>query len=141
MSGIFPMVQPEAAEAAIPQRLPLCMEAAWDFEDGKPIFSGGKPLIVTGAEAVKVWIWKALMTARTRYDVYSWDYGSEVESLIGQAFTTAVKQSEGVRYVREALLINPYILAVRQADVSFQGDSLTISCEVETIYGEVRVHV
>lgn len=140
MSGIFPTVQPEAA-AVSSQRLPLCMEVAWDFEGGKPLFSGGKPLTVTGAAAVKVWIWKALMTARTRYDVYSWDYGSEVESLIGQAFTPAVKQSEGVRYVREALMINPYIRAVRQVDVTFQADDLTISCEVETIYGEVRVHV
>lgn len=139
MSGIFPMIQPEAA--ATPQCLPLCVEAAWDFEAGRPLFSGGKPLLVTGEEAVKVWIWKALMTARTRYDVYSWDYGSEVESLIGQAYTTAVKQSEGVRYVREALLINPYIRAVRQVDVTFQNDSLTIRCEVETIYGEVRVLV
>lgn len=139
MSGIFPMIQPEAAAA--PQRLPLCVEAAWDFEAGRPLFSGGKPLRVTGAEAVKVWIWKTLMTARTRYDVYSWDYGSEVESLIGQAYTVMVKQSEGARYVREALLINPYIRAVRQVDVTFQNDSLTIRCEVETIYGEVRVHV
>lgn len=140
MNGIFPIIQPEA-EAAETQRLPLCMEVAWDFETGKPLFSGGKPLVVTGKEAVRVWIWKALMTARARYDVYSWDYGSEVESLIGQGFTAAVKQSEGVRYVREALLINPYIRAVRQVDVRFQGDDLTISCEVETIYGEVRVHV
>lgn len=140
MSGIFPIVQPEA-ETAAAQRLPLCKETAWDFDAGRPVFSGGKPLVVSGAEAVKVWIWKALMTARTRYDVYSWDYGSEVESLIGQAFTPAVKRSEGVRYVREALLVNPYILAVRQADVSFVRDDLTICCEADTIYGEVRVRV
>ena len=57
------------------------MEVAWDFEAGRPLFSGGKPLVVTGKDAVQVWIWKALMTARARYDVYSWDYGSEVESL------------------------------------------------------------
>ena len=140
MSGIFPIIQPEAAEAE-PQRLPLCREAAWDFEKGTPVFSGGKPVTVTGAGAVKVWIWKALMTARFRHSVYTWDYGSEVESLIGKPFTPAVKRSEAVRYVREALAVNPYIQAVRQADVAFQNDDLTISCEVETIYGEVRVYV
>ena len=140
MSGIFPIIQPEAAEDA-PRRLPLCREAAWDFEAGTPVFSGGKPLTVTGKEAVKVWIWKTLMTARFRHDVYSWDYGSEVESLIGQAVTPAVKRSEAVRYVREALMINPYIRAVRQADVTFQDDDLTICCEVETVYGEVSVSV
>ena len=52
MSGIFPIVQPEAA--AEPRRLPLCKEAAWDFETGTPVFSGGKPLVVSGAEAVKM---------------------------------------------------------------------------------------
>lgn len=140
MSGIFPIVQPEAVETA-PERLPLCMEVAWDFEGGKPIFSGGKPLVVTGADAVKVWIWKALMTARFRHSVYTWDYGNEVESLIGQPFTPAVKHSEAVRYVREALMVNPYIRAVRQVDVTFENDDLTICCEVETIYGEVRVYV
>ena len=140
MSGIFPIVQPEAAEAE-PQRLPLCKEAAWDFERGTPVFSGGKPLAVAGAEAVKVWIWKALMTARFHFSVYSWDYGSEVESLIGKPFTPAVKRSEAARYVREALQINPYIRAVRQVDVTFQNDDLTICCEAETVYGKVRVDV
>lgn len=140
MSGIFPIVQPEAAEAE-PQRLPLCKEAAWDFKTGTPVFSGGKPLVVTGAEAVKVWIWKALMTARFRHSVYTWDYGNEVESLIGKPFTPAVKRSEAVRYVREALLVNPYIRAVRQVDVTFEDDALTIRCEAETIYGGVEVHV
>lgn len=139
MSGIFPIVQPEGA--AVLQRLPLCKEAAWDFERGTPVFSGGKPLVVTGAEAVKVWVWKTLKTARFHHSVYSWDYGNEAESLIGKPFTPAVKRSEAVRYVREALQINPYIRAVRQADVTFQDDDLTISCEVETVYGEVRVYV
>lgn len=140
MSGIFPIVQPEAAEPES-RALPLCREAAWDFNTGTPVFSGGKPLTVAGAEAVKVWIWKTLMTARFRHSVYTWDYGNEVESLIGKPFTPAVKRSEAVRYVREALRINPYIRAVRQADVAFSGDDLTIACEVETIYGEVSVRV
>lgn len=61
--------------------------------------------------------------------------------LIGQPCTPAVKRAEAARYVREALLTNPYIRAVRQVDVEFQGDDLTISCAVETIYGEVRVDV
>ncbi len=139
MSSIFPIVQPEAEEPAA--QLPLCREAAWDFTAGTPVFSGGRPVTVTGAGAVKVWIWKALRTPRFRHDIYTWDYGSEVEALIGQAFTPAVKQSEAVRYVREALMVNPYIKAVRQVSVDFSGDQLAISCTVETIYGEVEVRV
>lgn len=138
--SIFPAVQPEA-EVLQAEGLPLCREAAWDFERGVPLFSAGKPLEVTGAEAVRVWVWKALSTPRFRHAIYTWDYGSEVENLVGQAFTPEVKQSEAVRYIREALAVNPYIRAVRQTDVSFSGTRLRVSCTVDTIYGEVDVSV
>ena len=138
--SIFPAVQPEAENFQI-QELPLCREVAWDFDLGIPLFSAGKPLEVTGAEAVKVWIWKALNTVRYRHEIYTWDYGCEVENLIGQAFTPEVKQSEAVRYIREALMVNPYIRSVRQTSVDFKGTRLTVSCTVDTIYGEVDVNV
>lgn len=140
MSGIFPIVQPEAASESA-TALPMCREVAWDFTSGTPIFSGGRPLIVTGAEAVKVWIWKAIKTARRRHDIYTWDFGCEAEELVGQAFTPAVKESEAVRYIKEALAPNPYITDVQQVDVTFSGTELTIRCAVSTIYGEVEVNV
>lgn len=139
MSGIFPAVQPEAAAGS--SALPMCKEVAWDFHAGIPIFSGGRPVTVTGAEAVKVWAWKAIKTARFRYDIYTWDYGCEAEALIGKPFTPAVKESEAVRYIREALAPNPYITGVRQLDVSFSGTVLSVRCQVMTIYGEVEINV
>lgn len=138
--SIFPVVQPEA-EVVQAQELPPCREAAWDFERGIPLFSAGEPLEVTGAEAVKVWAWKALNTVRYRHEIYTWDYGCEAENLIGQAFTPEVKQSEAVRYIREALMVNPYIRSVRQTSVDFSGTRLTVSCTVDTIYGEVEISV
>lgn len=138
--SIFPAVQPEA-EAVSAAELPLCREVAWDFAKGIPLFSAGKPLEVSGAEAVKVWIWKTLNTVRYRHEIYTWDYGCEVENLIGQAFTPEVKQSEAVRYIREALMVNPYIRSVRQTSVTFSGTRLTVFCTVDTIYGEVDVRV
>lgn len=39
------------------------------------------------------------------------------------------------RWFGETLQINPFIRTVRQVDVTFEADDLTISCEVETIYG------
>ena len=140
MSGIFPIVQPEATTQKT-TALPMCREVAWDFDRGTPIFSAGRPLIVSGAEAVKVWIWKAIKTARRKYDIYTWDFGCEAEDLVGQSFTPEVKESEAGRYIREALAPNPYITGVRQADVTFSGVQLIISCTVSTIYGEVEVHV
>ena len=138
MTDLFPIIQPEA-EPTVQEKLPLCREVAWDFARGIPSYAGGRPVEVTGLEAVTVWIWKALKTARFHHDIYTWDYGCEAESLIGKAFTAQVKESEAVRYVREALAPNPYITDVRQVDVSFQGTKLTISCQVSTIYGEAEV--
>ena len=140
MSGIFPVVQPEAAQAATEQ-LPLCKEIAWDYKRGIPIFSGGRPLVVEGKEAVKVWAWKALNTQRFCHDIYTWAFGCEAQSLVGRSFTSAVKESEAMRYVREALAPNPYITDVRQVKVEFSDTMLAITCEISTVYGEVRLNV
>ena len=138
--SIFPMIQPpEPAEDILPQ-LPLCQEVAWDYVNNVPIFLRGEPVIVTGKEAVKVWIWKALHTARYRYEIYSWAYGNEFESLVGQAYTPSLKEAEAPRYLREALIINPYITAVTGIAVDFSGSRLAVSGRAETIYGEVDFH-
>lgn len=140
MSSIFPIIQPEAEETT-PETLPLCREIAWDYDNNRPIFSGGRPVEVTGAAAVKVWCWKALHTDRYRHEIYTWDYGSEIGALIGQAYSSEVKESEAARYVQEALTASPYVSSVKDISTSFAGDQLTISCTVVTIYGEVSISV
>ena len=138
---IFPMVQPEADERTTTQ-LPLCREVAWDFAAGTPRYSAGRPVVVTGADAVRVWCWRALKTVRYRHrEIHTDDYGCEVENLVGQPYTAQIKESEAIRYVREALCINPYVTAVTQVGVTFADAQLSIDCTVSTIYGEVRVHV
>ena len=138
--SIFPMISPTAEIESDTQTLPLCKEVAWDFKDNVPIFSQGEPVTVTGKEAVKVWIWKAIHTERYRYEIYSWDYGSELENLAGQAYTAALKEAEAPRYLRECLLINPYITAVKNINVTFDTDQLTVTGVAETIYGEVEIN-
>lgn len=137
--SLFPSIQPGKEAAATAQELPLCREVAWDYQNNKPIFSRGEPVIATQKEAVKVWIWKAIYTVRYRYEVYSRDYGSEFESLIGQAYTHAVKEAEAPRYLKECLEINPYITAVKNIEVSFNAGRLTVKGTVDTIYGEVKI--
>lgn len=136
---IFPAVQPEAEESS--GALPMAREVKWDFTTGRPVFSGGVPVEVSGAEAVRVWCWKALMTPRYRHEIYTGDYGSETEELIGQAYTADVKRAEAARYVREALMVSPYVTAVRDIGTDFNGDRLMVRCTVETIYGEVELDV
>lgn len=138
---LFPVIQPQAA--AVETTLPLCREVKWDFDRGVPVFRRGEPVAVEGAEAVAVWAWLALHTERFRYEIYTWAFGNELESLIGQPYTGALKLAEARRYVRETLEINPYIKDVGDIAVDFADGRLSISCTVETIYGkrEVRADV
>lgn len=134
---LFPILQPEAAQEAA--ELPLCREAAWDYNTNTPRWGRGSPAVVTGREAVKVWAWKALHTPRFRYEMYSRSYGTELEALIGQPYTGELKRAEAIRYVREALTINPYIKSVDEISVEFADGLLSVSCTVKTIYGESEV--
>lgn len=138
--SIFPMIQPTADENGGVQTLPLAREVAWDYENDVPIFRRGEPVTVAGKEAVKVWIWNAIHTERYRHEIYSWAYGSEFHGLVGQAYTESLKTAEAPRYLRECLLVNPYITAVNNITVEFAGDRLTVSGTAVTVYGEVSVN-
>ena len=136
--SLFPTVQPEVSVTM--ERLPLAREVAWNFVRDLPIIRRGEPVFCEGAEAVAVWAFNALSTVRYRHEIYSWDYGCELESLIGQSYSADTKKAEAIRYVREALLISPYISEVNDVRVEFDGvGTLTVSCRIRTIYGELTV--
>ena len=137
--SLFPIIQPQIMETET--ELKLYKEVKWDYENDIPVFLNGSPVIVNGKEAVLVWAWKAVHNSRYRHEIYTWDYGCEVESLIGQPFTEELKQAEAARYVMDCLLVNPYITEVSDIAVTFADDDLSISCTIETIYGEVEINV
>lgn len=138
--NLFPIMQPQT-ESKTEQSFPLYRETAWDFNLNKPIFENGAPKLIEGRDAVLVWAWKALHTNRFVHEIYSWNYGCELESLIGQPYTPELKQSEAVRYVAECLLVNPYISEVEDVAVEFAGGKLGITCKLTTVYGEVNISV
>jgi hypothetical protein len=137
--NLFPIIQPQISDSTAATA--LFKEAKWDFANNVPIYKNGSPVIVEGKEAVLVWAWKALHTPRFRYVIYSWDYGNEVDSLIGQPFTEELKQSEAVRYVEECLLVCPYVSSVSDTKVIFSDGRLSLQTNLKTIYGEVDVNV
>ena len=137
---LFPLIETPAEGAGQTAAvLPLYREAAWDFETDQPVWQGGSPKWVTGAQAVAVWIWNTLHYVRCSLDIFSWNWGNEIQNLTGRPFTQGVKESEAVRYVQECLLVNPYITEVRQISVTFREATLAICCAVDTIYGEVKI--
>jgi len=137
--NIFPIIQPEAIETET--NLPLYKEVDWDFENNIPIYKNGSPSIVTGLRAVLVWAWKALHVERYRYEIYSWEYGNEIESLVGKPYTDELKKSEATRFIKECLLINPYITDVTDIVVTFDEDKINIQCKIVTVYGEANLNV
>ncbi len=126
MTDIFPIIQPEA-EPSVQARLPLCREVAWDFTQGIPVYAGGRPVEVTGVEAVKVWIWKALKTAADR------PINRQMAGPHQRANAVPTDGDAHFSCALTAVLIN------RVRRVAGDGAELEISCRVSTIYGEAEV--
>lgn len=139
MRELFPLFQtaPQSAAAA----LPLLRDVAMDYEKGAPLFAGGNPVVVSGLEAVKSWAWRAIQTARYRYSSFSWDYGCELENLVGQPYGQDTRRSEAVRYVREALEVCPYITSAQASVEGLEGSSLHIRVVMRTVYGDGTLKV
>lgn len=107
-----------------------------DFETGQ--LTGKK---VYGLEAIKVWIWNALRTPRYQHIIYSWDYGHEIDDLIGKSYTQEYIDTELPRMIEECLLINPNITEVGNFEFIIDSDKLTGTFTVKTTYGEVEASV
>ncbi len=139
--SLFPSIQPAVHEAPVNTTSELYREVQWDFDNNIPIYKNGSPVVITGKNAVLVWAWKALNTPRFRHVIYTWNYGNETDSLIGRPYSDAIKRSEAARYIRECLLINPYISDVSNVSVSFLDGALSVKCRINTIYGEADINV
>lgn len=71
--GTAPDTAPEAA-------LPLFREWAVDWENRCFALRRGEPYLVSGDEALKIWVTRALRpeSQRFRYTAWSADYGNEI---------------------------------------------------------------
>lgn len=138
MSALFPMF---SAPQGRTEGLPLYRDVQMDYERGCPIWSGGAPVFVTGLEAVRGWAWRAVDTARYRFSVFDWSFGCELEELVGQPYQENTKRSEAERYVREALLVSPYIREVQVTGVELAGSTLHIAADMDTVYGRGSIYV
>lgn len=115
--------------------LPVPREYGIDFKTGE--LTGA---IVTGKEAIAVWIWNCLHTERFRYAIYSWQYGVEYEQYIGQTVSNEFLIADAQTETEEALTVNPYITGISDFDISFSGSTLSISFTAETTLGDLEVN-
>lgn len=145
MSDAYPFVG--ASDATIQamqvtQELPTFKEFDWDFENNCFKYDkSGHHILLEGAEAIKVWIYKALATERYRYEAYSWQYGIELKPFIGMVMGVEERISELKRIIIECLMVNPYIISVDNFEFTQEGASSHVTIELTTVYGEVGVSV
>lgn len=116
------------------EELPLIKEIAWDFDKDIPIIEYNTFKVVTGDEAIKVWVYKALKTERYKYLIYSWNYGSELDTLIGYKYPQDLLRPELERYIKECLSVNPYILNITLEDTILDKGVLQVNLTLDTIY-------
>lgn len=122
--------------------LPEFKEYAWDFANNTFIYDDtGRHKIVTRNEAIKIWVYKALLTERYRYRAYFDDYGAELEHFIGTVPNDDKQAGEVYRYIEEALLVNPYILEVENVSVEQAGKAITLDIALATIYGSATLGI
>ena len=138
--SLFPFISvDETTIESINTELPLLKEFAIDFKTGNPVIENKSFKLIEGKEALKIWIYKALKIDRFQYEIYSWNFGSEISDLMGKGYTQALTQSEIKRYIEEALYINPYVKEVQILETSFKDNTLSVKLSVDSVYGNMEV--
>ena len=139
MEGIFPSYQGQEKT----NTLPIPKDIAIDFTTGNPIIKDNDFVIVEKDEAIKVWCYYALKINKDRFIIYSPNYGSTLEELIGNNYIDAYKY-ELEKRVTDCLLVNPYIKSIDKVEVNFDSETGELSGDIyiTTIYSEgVEVNV
>lgn len=89
-------------------------------------------------DAMKQAIEKALATPRFAYLIYSDNYGSDLNDLIGEDLDLVKAETE--RIVSEALLVDDRILMIDNFVLTVTGrSSIAIDFNVSTIFGEIAI--
>ena len=105
--------------------------------DGKSFaLRGGEPYLVSGDEALKIWVTRALRpeSERFRYTAWSADYGNELALLLGGCVDRGILESQVRQYVREALLASPYLREVDGFSFVKTGSRVEARFTVHTVY-------
>lgn len=88
-------------------------------------------------EALKQAIYKVLSTEKYEYPIYSFNYGIELDDLIGK--DPVYVQVELKRRIKECLLQDERIISVDNFQFTRAGDELTCTFDVISIYGTTTI--
>lgn len=91
--------------------------------------------ITDGLEAMRQAVQLIISTERFIHEIYSWNYGIELECLIGQQAVLA--QAKAIQNIRDALLWDERITAVTDFDIRKEQNKILLSFNVQTMYGDI----
>lgn len=90
-----------------------------------------------GLEALQQAIYKVLNTEMYDCPIYDFNYGIEMDSLIGK--DPVYVRAELPRRIRECLLQDDRVQSVDNFSFTTDGDSLTCTFDVVSIYGHLTI--
>lgn len=97
------------------------------------LFTTQMRAVIDGESALRQFIRKALMTARSTFLVYGGTYGNEIDTLIGQNVNNALFDVEIVRIIREALIYDDRIANVGNFVITRSADACFITFDVAAV--------
>ena len=111
----------------------------FDFKQGEFVMSGGNISVLTGIDALMLWIDKTIRTQLGRYSIYNGkNYGANMEDLIiGKSYGFDFVESELKREIETALLRHEDILSMDKFSVVKRGTVLEVSFTLKTVYGNI----
>ena len=132
------MIFPDWAAAApkAESELPLYTEWAVDWEAETFAERGGKPYTVSGDEALRIWVYRALRpeSCRFLYSAYSHDYGNQLATCLSGQMNRGILENLLRKEIRDTLLVSPYIREVDGFSFTRTPHGLTVRFAVHTVY-------
>lgn len=115
------------------------LEVVEDIETSKTykILIDGNNGYIDGIESLKQFIYKLLSTEKYNYPIYSFNYGIELENLLGKDYDYI--KIELKRRIEECLLDDERINSVNDFKFTRNLDSLKVEFNVESIYGNTSI--
>lgn len=135
----FSFIDGSSATQATAVTLEPFQEYEWDVTTREFVIRNGNINILTSAPALKIWIYKTLLSQRGRYQAYTWNYGNDLDALVGAAMTRDVLSSEAKRITEEALYTNAHIFNLKNFTAKMEDNTLEIAFVAETDAGDIEV--
>lgn len=131
--AVLDAVEVIPVENQILEREGFC-EYAYDFENNELLTRNGEHYYVYGNEAMKIWIYKCMLTDRFRYSAYTDRFGTEVYSLIGEVISTKLKEAEVKRYITEAIMVHPFMVSINKMILKTIKSGLYVDVYYTTVF-------